>query len=162
MFRIWNRIGLAPLDPIRNGNAEQDPDCIFYSWDCKQHLFDDLTWGTRKLIPNNKKHLISSHTKWLLYLQLVLFHDILPTKSIFFMSKSNFLWRQSLTRIRIRISIGLTSWIRIRICIEEKSWIWICIACGYTSMWHKLEMTTTDNYIMQPHQIEQCCGSVDQ
>ncbi len=37
------------------------------------------------------------------------------------MSKSNFLWRQCLTRIRI--PIGLSPCIRIRIRIEAKSWI---------------------------------------
>ncbi len=58
-------------------------------------------------------------SKWPLYLRVGKFYDIFPTKSIFFMSKSNFLWRQRLTRIRIRIRIGLASWIRIQ--IEVKS-----------------------------------------
>jgi hypothetical protein len=48
-------------------------------------------------------------------------YDMLPTHLVkyIFMSKSNFFWRQSLTRIRS----GLASWIRIR--IEVESWIWI-------------------------------------
>jgi hypothetical protein len=43
------------------------------------------------------------------------------------MSKSNFLRRQNLTRIWIRIRIGLATWIRIWIRTEVKSWIQISI-----------------------------------
>jgi hypothetical protein len=54
-----------------------------------------------------------------------MYYDILPISSIFFMPKSNYLLQRSLTKIRIRIRIGLAPWIRIR--IEVKIWIRIWI-----------------------------------
>ncbi len=55
------------------------------------------------------------------------------------MSKSNFLWRQILTRIRIQILIGLATWIRIR--IEVKSWIRIRIETNAEppKLWLKIQ-----------------------
>jgi len=48
---------------------------------------------------------------------------IIYTKFIFHVKIYNFLLRQSLIRICIRIRIGLAHWIRIRIRTDVKSWI---------------------------------------
>jgi hypothetical protein len=57
-----------------------------------------------------------------------MFYVILPTFSIFFVtSKSNFLYRQSLTRVRIRMDppwFGWAPWIRIRIETSADPKLW--------------------------------------
>ncbi len=59
-------------------------------------------------------------SKKALYPRRYVFWPIIYIKCLYFSCKKfNILWRLSLTRIRIRI--GLATWIRIWICIEEKA-----------------------------------------
>ena len=86
-------------------------------------------WNWLKITVTNKRDFQSFKNGFCTY--VCMFYDILPKYKIFTLSKSNFLWRQSLTsiwiRILIRIALVLCFRIWIGICNEVKSWLWIRI-----------------------------------